>query len=173
MSNDKLAATGYVEQYVEERKLSRPTVAVEQDPAYGVSTPWQPQAREGQDVADLDIKEWVGQALGAASACWSDLEGAGVFDSTRCAAIADALNKHIMSLMVAMVEEGQQRLRVQERYLHSLYEGSLVHGCSWCGAMFGAGDEGQTKARLHVQTHHAQPCKREQNVVVPHEDDFE
>lgn len=33
----------------------------------------------------------VMEALGAASSCWENLEGAGVFDSTRCGAIGERL----------------------------------------------------------------------------------
>jgi hypothetical protein len=38
-----------------------------------------------------DRRSAVFQALGAASACWENLSGAGVFDSTRAKAIGEAL----------------------------------------------------------------------------------
>lgn len=40
---------------------------------------------------DTPVPEAVFEALGAASACWSTLEGAGVFDSTRAATIGAEL----------------------------------------------------------------------------------
>lgn len=46
------------------------------------------EAREGEP---LTIESAVFQALGAASTCWENLEAAGVFDSTRCKEIGDAL----------------------------------------------------------------------------------
>jgi hypothetical protein len=46
----------------------------------------QEAAERGEDV----LATVVGQALGAASACWENLSGAGVFESTRCAAILDS-----------------------------------------------------------------------------------
>lgn len=61
------------------------------DPA----APWQPTARPGETPDDLPLEEWVGQALGAASSCWTNLRGAGEFDSTRCAAIMIALMARI------------------------------------------------------------------------------
>lgn len=52
-------------------------------------------------MVDLGAIDWFGdvtdrrtavfQALGAASACWENLAGAGVFDSTRCRDIGEAL----------------------------------------------------------------------------------
>lgn len=39
----------------------------------------------------MPIEEAVFQALGAASACWENLSGAGVFESTRCKQIGDEL----------------------------------------------------------------------------------
>lgn len=46
---------------------------------------WEPA--QSSDGAPLSLGEAVGQSLGAASACWENLAGAGVFDSTRCAEI--------------------------------------------------------------------------------------
>lgn len=37
------------------------------------------------------IDDYVFQALGAASVCWDDVSGAGVFDSERAVAIGQAL----------------------------------------------------------------------------------
>ena len=46
------------------------------------------QTREGEP---LTIEEAVGQALGAASVCWENMEGTGVFDDQLAKAIYDAL----------------------------------------------------------------------------------
>ncbi len=97
-------------------------MAVTEDPAYGVKEAWQPRGRPGQDAKDLDIGEWVGQALGAASACWSNLEGAGAFNSTACGAINDALVNHIGGIMVAFVKEAEERRRLSDRYLREKYK---------------------------------------------------
>jgi hypothetical protein len=43
----------------------------------------------------LSLEEAVGQAVGAASACWDNLEGAGVFQSTRAKAIVEQLMDRI------------------------------------------------------------------------------
>ena len=45
----------------------------------------------------LTLKEAVRQALGAASVCWSNVSGAGTFQSERCSDIADALIEFIES----------------------------------------------------------------------------
>lgn len=47
------------------------------------------------DFSDIPLEEAVFQALGAASACWDNLEGAGVFESDRAKAIGDALMARI------------------------------------------------------------------------------
>jgi DnaJ-class molecular chaperone len=40
---------------------------------------------------DKPVHEAVGEAIGAASACWSNLEGAGEFDSSRASDIVEEL----------------------------------------------------------------------------------
>lgn len=92
-------------------------MAITEDPLFGASVPWQPQAQSEQDVSELGLDEWIGQALGAASSCWSDLPNAGVFDSTRCAAIAEALEAHISGLFKAFVKEAEERRRMSDAYL--------------------------------------------------------
>jgi hypothetical protein len=64
----------------------------------GVPRPSQPASAEDlrADLArefeeEGGVEHAVFTALGAASACWEDLGGAGVFDSTRAKAIGDAL----------------------------------------------------------------------------------
>lgn len=37
------------------------------------------------------LEEAIGLSIGAASACWDNLEGAGVFESERAAAISETL----------------------------------------------------------------------------------
>lgn len=50
-----------------------------------------PEARIAKDLAAAESREEVlGLALGAASACWENLTGAGEFDSTQARAILDA-----------------------------------------------------------------------------------
>lgn len=56
---------------------------------------WKPTAPQGDSVDDLELKEWVGQALGAASSCWENVGGAGEFDSTRCGWIFDGLMERL------------------------------------------------------------------------------
>lgn len=56
----------------------------------------------------------VFQALGAASVCWDNLSGAGVFDSTRAKAIGDAL-------LVYLAEHDAQP-RTTNQLIHELDE---------------------------------------------------
>lgn len=55
---------------------------------------WEP-ARRAEDEGPLSLAEAVGQSLGAASACWENLAGAGVFDSTRCSEIYEWLMAYL------------------------------------------------------------------------------
>lgn len=48
-------------------------------------------------TTDTDIETAVFEALGAASVCWGNLEGAGIFDSTRAKQIADELIEYFQS----------------------------------------------------------------------------
>lgn len=50
------------------------------------------------DDPDISLEGAVFQALGAASVCWENLMGAGVFDSTRAKTIGDALLARIREL---------------------------------------------------------------------------
>jgi hypothetical protein len=44
------------------------------------------------ELAKVDtLEEAIGISVGAASACWSNLEGAGTFESERAASISEAL----------------------------------------------------------------------------------
>ena len=66
-------------------------------------------------VVDLNLKETesLGEAIrvavGAASACWTQLSGAGIFDSDRALDIAAQLEHHFHSLMVLMNGQILQR----------------------------------------------------------------
>jgi hypothetical protein len=55
---------------------------------------WEP-TRRADDEAPLSLGEAVGQSLGAASACWENLAGAGVFESTRCGEIHEWLMAYL------------------------------------------------------------------------------
>lgn len=131
------------------------TATITPDPAYGVMQAWQPQGRPGQKPEDLDLTEWVGQALGAASACWSNLEGAGVFDSTQCGEVAKALSAHINGLFEAFIKEAEERRRLSDAYLREQYEGTIMHSCSHCERVFGRGPEALKAVRSHVQAEHS------------------
>jgi hypothetical protein len=52
-----------------------------------------------------DPRELVFQALGAASACWENLAGAGVFDSTRAKEVGDALLARLAQLNYLTLED--------------------------------------------------------------------
>lgn len=102
----------------EECTCKRPAVAtVTPDPPYGVALAWHPQGRPGQKPEELGLDEWIGQALGAASSCWSDLESAGAFDSTRCGEVAKALTAHISGLFAAFVKEAEVRRKMSDAYI--------------------------------------------------------
>jgi hypothetical protein len=51
---------------------------------------WDGIYRDMLDEA-ADLREAVFLAIGAASACWTNLDGAGTFESTRAAELGDAL----------------------------------------------------------------------------------
>ena len=64
---------------------------------------WQPQPPSDETVEDLPLNEWVGQALGSASMCWENPAGAGVFDSSRCGEIYEALMAHLNEAIDAVI----------------------------------------------------------------------
>lgn len=47
----------------------------------------------------LGIEEFIGQAVGAASMCWSSPEGAGEFDSTRACQIVEEIMDQLCTLL--------------------------------------------------------------------------
>lgn len=60
-----------------------------------VTTP-SPRERLPHTVEKLSTV--LGEAAGAVSTCWSDLDAAGVFDSTRAAAIVDELLETVLTI---------------------------------------------------------------------------
>jgi hypothetical protein len=56
---------------------------------------WEPARGPDDEGSEPLLGEAVGQALGAASACWDNLSGAGVFDSTRCGEIHEWLMAYL------------------------------------------------------------------------------
>lgn len=48
---------------------------------------------------DEDIETFIGHAVGATSACWSNLDGAGVFESVRAAQIVDEILDRLTDLL--------------------------------------------------------------------------
>lgn len=64
---------------------------------------WQPNPGSDRTVDDLSLDEWVGQALGRASACWSDLLHAGEFDSTACGEVLTALMAHLNEVIDGVI----------------------------------------------------------------------
>lgn len=46
-----------------------------------------------------DANELIGMAIGAGSMCWENVRGAGVFDSTRAAAISDAAFQRLQMIL--------------------------------------------------------------------------
>lgn len=56
---------------------------------------WTPATQEGQMPEDLSLSEWIGQAIGRASTCWSNIQGAGVFDSSTANVVHQSLHDHI------------------------------------------------------------------------------
>jgi hypothetical protein len=64
---------------------------------------WRPTAGAGRTVAELSLDEWVGQALGSASMCWSNPAGAGEFDSSRCGWVLDGLMGHLNKVVDGVI----------------------------------------------------------------------
>lgn len=48
--------------------------------------------------AESEVRVRITEAIGAGSACWDNLAGAGVFESERAAAIADDVIAHVLRL---------------------------------------------------------------------------
>lgn len=109
---------------------------------------WEPTLREGELIEEVPLSRWVGEALGAASSCWGNLRGAGVFDSVRAERISVALEARIEAALIEATARGYQRA------LEEAMDDGTVHGCSWCGELFGPGTEGDLAARQHVVKEH-------------------
>lgn len=67
---------------------TKPTVNESNLEATVNSEPFAFQTREGEEIG---LEEAVFQALGAASVCWDNLDGAGIFDSSRAREVGDKL----------------------------------------------------------------------------------
>jgi len=78
------------------------------------------------DKADT-LEDLVFQALGAASACWANLEGAGVFESDRAKAIGDELlerlRAHLGGYTKLQLLAGEMRAN-SERWFPQLHDGT-------------------------------------------------
>jgi hypothetical protein len=86
----------------------QPCVGMTYGPHEGRKTHWQdrrwrPTAGVGRTVAELSLDEWVGQALGSASMCWSNPAGAGEFDSTQCKYVLDGLMAHLNEVISGVI----------------------------------------------------------------------
>lgn len=57
----------------------------------------------------FDARELIGQAVGAGSVCWENPAGAGVFDSTMAAEVADAAWNRLRILLAERPEKSEQR----------------------------------------------------------------
>lgn len=64
---------------------------------------WRPAAPEGESVDDLPLNEWVGQALGTASMCWTDVAAAGEFDSARAGWVLQGLMAHLNAVIDGVI----------------------------------------------------------------------
>lgn len=72
-------------------------------------------------LAEGTLGEVVGQSLGAASACWANLRGAGVFDSTQCKAILDGLMAYLSDWEAVVRSEANENtaVKLQHRAVES------------------------------------------------------
>jgi hypothetical protein len=48
--------------------------------------------------AESELRTRIAEAIGAATSCWENLGGAGVFDSSRAGQICDDLTAHVLRL---------------------------------------------------------------------------
>lgn len=68
---------------------------------------------EGHNQPDDNLESVVGHAIGAGSACWDNLMGAGVFQSERASQIVDDVvgwvNEHYVALDEGMLEAQNSR----------------------------------------------------------------
>lgn len=62
-----------------------------------------------------NLPAMVNTALGAASACWSNLNGAGIFESDRCSAIADMLISDLDEYIDNKVQEKYEVSRAKRK----------------------------------------------------------
>lgn len=84
-----------------------------------VEKKWLPVVNFEGRLEDVTLAEWIGQAVGAASMCWEDVEKAGVFDSTQARVISGSLHRHVQKVIDqvitgtrrAMAEESNEKAR--------------------------------------------------------------
>lgn len=89
--------------------------------------PYAPDLVTALPYAESELRQRVALAVGAASACWDNLEGAGVFESERARAIADDLAANVLRLTgmgagqlgCATTAELRAELEVRERLGHT------------------------------------------------------
>lgn len=66
---------------------------------------WVPIVNFNGRLEDVSLAEWIGQAIGAASVCWENPGGAGIFDSAEAARIAESLHGHIQEVIDGVIKE--------------------------------------------------------------------
>jgi hypothetical protein len=66
--------------------------------AGATSTAWTPALPMDGKLEDVTLEEWIGQAIGAASMCWSEPPW-GLFESNRAREIAQALISHVQRVI--------------------------------------------------------------------------
>lgn len=69
------------------------------------------------EEGEISLEEAIGQALGAASTCWENLHGTGVFDSDRAKEIYDALQVEILRKQKAINDRHEVELSTWKRRL--------------------------------------------------------
>lgn len=75
----------------------------------------------------LTLKEAVGQALGGASMCWSNVSGAGEFDSRRAGHIADVLERWLRTQVHLF---GSQVFEIEVPSTHDASDDRSRHECT-------------------------------------------
>lgn len=60
---------------------------------------WTPVAPTGQTPNDLPLREWIGQAIGAASGCWVGGTGDLEFDSAKAKEIYESLHERLLAVV--------------------------------------------------------------------------
>lgn len=74
------------------------------------------------------LDQAVQEAVGGASACWDNLEGAGVFESERALEVSQALIDWINANYVSKVDAEEMRQQAVGDYQRKAYAGTPVEG---------------------------------------------